>query len=187
MTRRALWIAVRFALVYGALTWLAAVTPLYLALERPLVRVANALLHQSADETRSLALEPRDGAPTYLYELRVGTQGRRLERGMHAHGFVALLYLALVAATPWTLLRRLALPAAAGALLVFTVCLLMLMGDVAGWEAEARSAMGLAVASGRPYLVPLGFVAGLHQTAAAGLIPIAYWTLVMIRPGVLRG
>ncbi|HTO51979.1 MAG TPA: hypothetical protein VMR50_01225 [Myxococcota bacterium] len=187
MTRQVLWIAARFALVYGALTWLAAVTPVYAALERPCVRVANALLRESADETRALSLEPRDGAAVYLYELRVGSQGRRLERGMHAHGFVELLFIALVAATPWGVTRRLGWALVSGAALVFAVCVLMLMSDVAGWEAEARGAMGLAALSGRPYAIPLGFVAGLHQTAAAGLIPIAFWTLVTIRPGAPRG
>ena len=187
MSRRVLWLAARFALAYGALTWLAAVTPVYAELERPFTRIAAALLRQSPDETRALSFQAHDMSGTYSYELRVGTQGRKLERGMHAHGFVALLFLALVAATPWLGARGTAACVAGGAVLVLAVCVLMLMSDVAGWDAELRAALGQSAGSGRPYPVPLGFVAGLHQTAAAGVLPIAYWALVTLRPGVLRG
>lgn len=187
MSRRALWLAARFALAYGALTWLAAVTPVYAELERPFTRIAAALLRQSPGETRELSFQVHEMGGTYGYELRLGAQGRRLERGMHAHGFVAVLFLALVAATPWLGARRTAAAVGGGAALVLAVCVLMLMSDVAGWEAEARAALGQSPDSGRPYLLPLGFVAGLHQTAAAGILPIAYWALVTLRPGAPRG
>jgi hypothetical protein len=104
---------------------------------------------------------------------------------MHVHGFVALLFVALVLATPWLGVRRLALAASAGAVLVSTICVLMLMSDVAGWEGEARAAMSLSPGS-RPYWLPVGFAAGLHQTAAAGLLPIVYWALVAVRPAAPR-
>ncbi|HTO06655.1 MAG TPA: hypothetical protein VMR86_06315 [Myxococcota bacterium] len=187
MSRRVLWLAARFALAYGALTWLAAVTPVYAELERPFTAVAAALLRQSPDETRELSFERHEMSGTYRYELRAGTQGKRLERGMHAHGFVAVLFLALVAATPWLGAPRTAAAVGGGAALVLAVCVLMLMGDVVGWEAELRAALGQSPEGARPYLVPLGFVAGLHRTAAAGVLPIAYWALVTLRPGVLRG
>jgi hypothetical protein len=186
MTKRALLLVARFALVYGALSWLAAVTPIYAELERPFEWIANAFLRESPEESRKLEFETHDLSGTYLYELRVGTKGDRLERAMHAHGFVALLFLALVAATPWLGARRLALAFASGAALVLAVCVLMLMSDVVGWEAEAQSALGFGGSAARPYLIPLGFVAGLHQTAAAGVLPIAFWALVTIRPGAAR-
>jgi hypothetical protein len=108
-----------------------------------------------------------------------------VQRGLHAHGFVALLFLALVLASPWLGARRLALAASTGAVLVVVLCVLMLMSDVARWEDEARAAMNLAPGA-RPYWLPVGFVAGLHQTAAAGLLPIVYWALVAIRPAARR-
>jgi len=185
MSRRALFFVARFALVYGALAWLAAVFPVYAQIERPFVAIANALLRETATETRALSLERRDGGGTYVYELHVGELGRRVEHGMHVHGFVALLFVALVLATPWLGVRRLARAAAAGAVLVSTICVLMLMSDVAGWEGEARAAMSLSPGS-RPYWLPVGFAAGLHQTAAAGLLPIVYWALVAVRPAAPR-
>jgi hypothetical protein len=186
MSRRAwLWLA-RFALIYGALAALAAVAPVYPMLERPLVFAASALLRQRPQESRALALETRDGDAFYAYTLRLGDQGRRLERPLHAHGFVALLFAALVASTPWLGARRFAGAVAGGALLVGALMLLMLMSDVAGWEQAAVAPLGLEPGAG-PYGLPLGFVAGLHQTAAAGVIPIAYWVLVAILPGAPRG
>ncbi|HXZ84841.1 MAG TPA: hypothetical protein VEI82_05070, partial [Myxococcota bacterium] len=117
---------------------------------------------------------------------RLGERARRIEQPMHPHGFVAVLFAALVASTPWPGARRFAFAFAGGAGLVVLIMALMLMSDVAGWESAAVAALGLEPGVG-PYLVPLGFAAGLHQTAAAGVIPIAYWALVAVRPGVLRG
>jgi hypothetical protein len=187
MPRRALLVALRFAVVYGALTWLAAVTPVYAELERPTAAIANALLRDGAGESRALSFQTEGMGGSYTYELRSGAQGRRLERPMHAHGFVMLLFIALAAASPWLGARRFAIAASAGALGVLLVCVLMLMGDVAHWDAEAHALLGQSDAASRPYLVPLGFVAGLHQTAAAGILPIAYWAMLAIRPSALRG
>ncbi|HKC52826.1 MAG TPA: hypothetical protein VKF60_18700 [Myxococcota bacterium] len=178
-------LVVRFAVVYGLLAGLAALLPVYAQLERPLVAVANGLLHETPTETRTLSFERKDDGGTYSYELRVGELGRRVERGMHAHGFVALLFVALVLATPWLGARRLALAACGGAALVLAISALMLMSDVARWEEEARAAMNLPLGS-RPYGVPIGFAAGLHQTAAGGVLPIVYWVLVAIRPAAPR-
>jgi hypothetical protein len=185
MPRRTLLLVVRFAVVYGLLAWLAAVWPVYAQLERPLVAIASALLHETATETRSLSFEPRGEGGTYSYELHVGKLGRRVGRDMHAHGFVALLFVALVLATPWLGARRFILAFSGGAALTLVICLLMLMSDVATWEQEARAAMSLPSGS-RPYGLPIGFAAGLHQTAAAGLLPIVYWVLVAIRPRAPR-
>jgi len=184
MRSRTLLLVVRFAVVYGLLAWLAAVVPVYAQMERPLVWLANSLLRERPMEARELSFAPSDGGGSYVYELRIGQQARRLERPMHAHGFVALLFAALVLATPWLGARRLALAASGGALLVVAICAAMLMSDVAGWEAETRAALNLP--PGAPYLIPLGFVAGLHQTAAAGILPIVYWALVALRPVARR-
>lgn len=183
---RVVVLVVRFAVVYGVLSWLAVVFPVYAELERPFVAIANSLLRESPPESRALSLARSGDGGTYLYELRVGEKGRRVERDMHAHGFVALLFIALVLATPWPGARRFALAVAGGAALTLAVCLLMLMGDVARWEEEARAAMDLAPGA-RPYWIPVGFAAGLHQTAAAGVLPIVYWALVAVRPDARRG
>ncbi len=182
---RAAWLVLRFAVVYGALSWLAAVLPVYAELERPLVATANAFLRESPGESRALSFERSGAGGTYLYELRVAESARRVERDMHAHGFVALLFGALVLATPWLGARRFAAAFAGGAALTGAVCLLMLMVDVAGWENEARAALNLAPGA-RPFSLPVGFAAGLHQTAAAGLLPIVYWALVAVRPDARR-
>jgi hypothetical protein len=185
MSRPIACFVARFALIYGALAWAAAVLPVYAEMERPFVAVANALLRESPGESRALSLERDADGGSYVYQLRVGELGRRVQRGLHAHGFVALLFLALVLASPWLGARRLALAASTGAALVVVLCVLMLMSDVARWEDEARAAMNLAPGA-RPYWLPVGFVAGLHQTAAAGMLPIVYWALVAIRPAARR-
>ncbi|HTO71894.1 MAG TPA: hypothetical protein VMR31_18675 [Myxococcota bacterium] len=173
MSRRAVFWLVRFAAIYAALAAFAAVAPVYRELERPLAWAANLLLRQTGG-ARTLSLERRGDETVYLYELHGDDRVSRLERPLHAHGFVLLLYGALVASTPWLGARRFAAATAGGLALVGGIALLMLMSDVASWDPSA-------------YSVPLGFVAGLHQTAAAGVIPIAYWALVAFRPAAPRG
>jgi len=157
----------------------------YAQLERPLVAVANGLLHETPMEARTLSFERREDGGTYSYELRVGELGRRVERDMHAHGFVALLFVALVLGTPWLGARRLALRRLRG------------RGararDLRAHADERRRALGRGGSAAmnlppgsRPYGVPIGFAAGLHQTAAGGLLPIVYWVLVAIRPAAPR-
>lgn len=188
MPRRILFLALRFAAAFGLLAWLAAAYPLYPQLERPVVAAANALLHQRAMESRSLALARRDEHRwVYVYDLRLGEQRRVIDRPMHAHGFVALIFASLVLATPWPGARRAALLVGIGAPLVFALCMLMLMSDVARWDAETVAALGLSPLAPGAYRLPLGFVAGLHQTAAAGLLPVVLWALVALRPASPRG
>lgn len=188
MPRRPLLLLLRFAVAFGLLAWLAAAFPVYPWLERPLVAAANALLHQRAQESRSLALVQRGGDHwLYVYELRVGEQRSVVDRPMHAHGFIALIFASLVLATPWPGARRAALLVGIGAPLVFVLCTLMLMSDVALWEAETVAALGLQPPAPGPYRIPLGFVAGLHRTAAAGLLPVVLWALVAFRPASPRG
>ena len=110
-----------------------------------------------------------------MYDLRLGSQHRELERPMHAHGFILLIFASLVLATPGLGPRRLARLVAIGAALVFALCTLMLMSDVVLWEAETVASLGLQPPAVGPYWIPLGFVAGLHRTAAAGLLPVVLW------------
>ena len=182
MPRRTLLVVLRFAAAFGLLAWLAAAFPVYPWLERPTVAVANALLHQRGLESRSLRLERRGEAWTYVYDLRVGGQARELERPIHAHGFILLIFASLALATPGLGARRLLLGVGIGALLVFALCTLMLMSDVALWEAETVTSLGLQPPGVGPYWIPLGFMAGLHRTAAAGLLPVVLWVLLAVRP-----
>lgn len=174
MPRRALILVARFALVYGLLVWLCASVPVYAWIESAATRVASAMLRERAQEARSLALERRGDAFVYVYGLRVGAVSRTLERPYHKHAFVLVLFLALVLATPGLGARDLALAFVGGGALVFLLCVAMLMSDVEHWESAALVEAGLAPTAG-PYGVPLGFVEGLHRTAAAGLLPIMVW------------
>jgi hypothetical protein len=186
MPRRTLLLLLRFAAAFGLLAWLAAAFPIYPQLERPVTAAANALLHQRAQESRELMLVQRDDRWLYLYDLRLGEQRRVSEHPMHAHGFIALIFASLVLATPGLGARRLALVLAIGLPLVFALCTLMLMSDVALWESETIASLGLEAPRIGPYWIPLGFVAGLHRTAAAGILPVVLWALLAVRPAPPR-
>jgi len=82
---------VRFALVYGLLAGSPHCCPCTRSWSGHWWRSANGLLHETPMEARTLSFERREDGGTYSYELRVGELGRRVERDMHAHGFVALL------------------------------------------------------------------------------------------------
>ena len=186
MARRTLFLVLRFGAAFGLLAWLAAALPIYVELERPITAAANAFLRDSGGERRSLELVA-DDRPHYVYEMEHGEARQTLDRPMHAHGFIALIFASLVLATPGLGLRRLAVMLAIGVPLVWALCTLMLMSDVAIWETEGRAALGLPPTAGGPYGFPLGFVAGLHRTAAAGLLPIVLWVLLAVRPTPPRG
>jgi hypothetical protein len=186
MPRRTLLLLLRFAVAFGLLAWLAHAFPVYPWLERPTVAVANALLHQRAMESRSLQLVQRDAQWLYVYDLRLGEKRSAIEKPMHAHGFILLIFASLALATPNLGWRRMALAFGIGAALAFGLCLLMLMSDVALWESETVAALGLQPPQVGPYWIPLGFVAGLHRTAAAGLLPVALWVLLLADRPVRR-
>jgi len=175
MPRLALVLVARFALVYGLLVWLCASVPVYAWIESAASRVADAGLRERAMESRALELERRGDAFVYVYDLRVGAISRTLEHPYHKHAFVLVLYLALVLATPKLGARDLASAALGGGAVVFLLCVAMLMSDVERWEIDALAAAGYPGAPG-PFPVSLGFIEGLHRTAAAGLLPVILWT-----------
>lgn len=178
MPRRLVLILARFALVYGVLVALCAVAPVYVWIERAATSVAALPLRERALEVRRLSFEPRADPPAYVYELRLGGMSREMRRAYHRHGFVLVLVVALVLATPGIGARRRALLLAAGGAAGFALCVAMLMSDVETWEREARGALG---ATRGPYPFPLGFVQGLHRTAAAGLLPVVLWAFLASR------
>lgn len=175
MYRRALVLVARFALVYGLLVGLCASVPVYAWIEAAATRVAAAGLRQGAMQSRALVLEQRGDAFVYVYDLRVGAISRKLESPYHKHAFVLVLYLALVLATPRLRARDYTVALLAGGGIVFALCVAMLMSDVEIWERDALAKAGLAETAGT-WPVSLGFIAGLHRTAAAGLLPVILWT-----------
>lgn len=181
MPRTVLILLARFALIYGALVWLCASLPVYAAIERAATRIADAALQQRAQQSRALRFEPHASPPAYVYRLRVGAIERELRHGYHKHGFVLVLFAALVLATPGLGPRRSAFCLAAGGMPALLLCAAMLMSDVEGWERAALAQSGLAPGDG-PYRVPFGFVLGLHRTAAAGLLPVILWVFLVSRP-----
>ncbi len=177
MPRSALLLIARFAAVYGLLVWLCASVPVYAWVETAASQVAASALRGGAMQSRALALERRGEAFVYVYDLRVGAVSRRIERPFHKHAFVLVLYLALVLATPQLGARERAVALLGGGAIVFALCVAMLMSDIELWENEALAAAGLAPTAG-PWPLPLGLVAGLHRTAAAGLLPVILWTFL---------
>lgn len=175
----------RFALIYGLLVWLCASVPVYAWIEGASTRVAASMLRERAMQARSLRLEERGDSTVYVYDLRIGAVARVLERPYHKHAFVLVLYLALVLATPGLRPRQLALALLGGGAAVFLLCVAMLMSDVSLWESGALAEAGLDEVPG-PWPVPLGFMAGLHRTAAAGLLPVILWVLFASPQGALR-
>ena len=185
MPRRALLLIARFTVVYGLLVWLCASVPVYAWVESVVTRVAAAALREGAMQSRALVLERRADAFVYVYDLRVGAVSRRLEQPYHKHAFVLVLFLALVLATPQLGARERAIAGLAGGAVVFAFCVAMLMSDVEIWERDALVAAGLAATAG-PWPVSLGFIQGLHRTAAAGLLPVILWTFFAASRAGLR-
>ncbi len=185
MPRLALVLVARFALVYGLAVWLCASVPVYAWIESAASRVAALTLRERALESRALELERRGDAFVYVYDMRVGAISRRLEHPYHKHAFVFVLFLSLVFATPGLGARELAVAALGGGAIVFLLCVAMLMSDVELWEREALAAAGYPGAPG-PWHVSLGFIEGLHRTAAAGLLPVILWTFFAASRAGLR-
>lgn len=178
MPRFALLLVARFAVIYGLAVWLCASVPVYAWIEAGATRVAAAALRGGAMQSRALALELREDSYVYVYELRVGAVGNRIERPYHKHAFVFVVFVALVLATPRLRARERLAALLAGGGLVFLLGVAMLMSDVERWEHEVLAAAGLALT--RPFPVSLALVEGLHRTAAAGLLPVILWTFFAV-------
>lgn len=170
MGRWAACFATRFALLYGLLLLLAAQLPVYLWLERALVWLVDASLSSTAGAQRQLWLDASGSAAVYRYEVAIGGVPRALGGPIHLHGFVPLLTLALVLATPRLAAAMRAGFAGAGALAGMLLAAGMLMSDLQGWERAAFPG------AGGPYPRAIAVFDGLHRTAAAGLIPLVLWS-----------
>jgi hypothetical protein len=167
--------AARFALLYAGLLVIAAQFPVYLWLEHALVWLVQATLPSAGAVQRQLWLEAGSGAPLYRYDVALGGLRELLGGPIHLHGFVPLVTVALVLATPRLGPARRAGYAAAAAGLAMLLAAGMLMSDLQGWERAAFPG------SRGPYPRAIALFEGLHRTAGAGLIPLVLWSFFASR------
>ena len=142
---------------------------------RRATRVAAAGLRERAMESRALAIERRDDAFVYKYDLRVGAIAKAdrapVPQARVRAGAVSSRSCSRRPGSTRATSRSRSL---GGGAIVFLLCVAMLMSDVELWEREALAAAGYPGPPG-PFPIPLGFIEGLHRTAAAGLLPLILW------------
>jgi hypothetical protein len=171
----------RFAVFYAILLGVALRVPLFEGFERPLVVVVNGALQAipGPDVTRRLELTRGPTGWSYGLELerQEDAQGqperRNVEKSYHAHGYVLVLLVALILATPglgWR--RRLGCLVVANAM-AFVLMAGLLLSDVQAWEHEA---FGRGTTRGVFWTIATAFD-GVHRSSAAGLLPILLWLL----------
>jgi hypothetical protein len=160
----------RFALLYAALLLIATRVPIYVWIEHALVRAVEPTLASGGNAVRELSLDTSAGAPAYRYEVELAGIRRALDGPIHVHGFVPLMTLALVLATPQLSRAKRAGFAVAGTLASALLAAGMLMSDLQGYELAAFPS------SSGPYPRVIALFDGLHRTAAAGLIPLVLWS-----------
>lgn len=168
----AAYFAARFALLYALLLLIAAQLPVYVWLEHALVGLVEPSLANAAGVQRQLWLDASGADPIYHYEVASAGVRRTLGGPIHLHGFVPLVTLALVLATPRLSPARRAGFAAAGALAAMLLAAGMLMSDLQGYERAAFPG------SSGPYPRAIALFDGLHRTAGAGLIPLVLWSFL---------
>ena len=159
-----------FALLYAAVLLTATRVPIYLWIEHALVRLVNPTLPNGDGALRKLSLDTSSGVPSYLYEVELAGIRRALGGPIHVHGFVPLVTLALVLATPQLTRAKRTGFAVAGTLASALLAAGMLMSDLQGYERAAFPS------SDGPYPRAISLFDGLHRTAGAGLIPLVLWS-----------
>lgn len=165
----------RFGLCYAALLSISVWAPLFEQLERPVVAGVDVLLARDAKPgiTRRLALVPRESGWVYTLDLERDGAQRRIERSLHPHAYVLLLFVALVLATSSLAWRERIGALAVGALLGLPFAGGLLLSDVLAWEQTAFP----DTASVDAWVVR-GFAA-LHRSAGAALLPPLLWLLYL--------
>jgi hypothetical protein len=165
----------RFGLWYAALLAIAVWVPLFEQLERPVVAGVDAILARDAKPgiTRSLALVPRESGWVYTLDLERDGVRRSIERSLHPHGYVLLLFVALVLATPALGWRVRVGALAVGAAIGLPFAAGLLLSDVVAWERAA-----FPDASAVDAWAVRGF-ASLHRSAGAALLPPLLWLLYL--------
>lgn len=171
--KRVARLLLRFGVWYAGLLAISVWTPLFEQLERPVVAGVDAILAHDATPgpTRKLALVPRESGWVYTLELERDGVQRSVERGLHPHAYLLLLFVALLLATPALRWRVRVVGLAVGAALSLLLAAGLLLSDVATWERaafpDATSVDAWAVR---------GFAA-LHRSAGAALLPPLLWLL----------
>jgi hypothetical protein len=185
MRRSAQILLARFALIYGLLVWLCASVPLYAWIEdaRRASPPAPARARDAGAHARARAA---GDSFVYVYDVRIGRglahRSRAVPQSTRSCSCSTWRW---CCATPGLGRRKLGFALLGGGTVVFLLCVGMLMSDVVRWEADALAGAGLDGAPG-PWPVPVGFMAGLHRTAAAGLRPVVLWVFFAIPKDALR-
>lgn len=168
-------LSLRFACLYALLVFASSRIPLFPRLEEAAVFVVDLAYRGGAHAGASRSLELARAGDDWVYRFTVETQAglARIQQRYHPHGYVLILFAALVLATPDIGWRSRALSLAAGGALVFGYGVGLLASDLQGWE-RALAAGGAAPASLR-WATPLGWLAALHRTAGSALVPLMLW------------
>ena len=161
----------QFAALYAGLTWLASVAPVYPAIERVVAAGAHAALapFASGDERRALSIESRDGVSMYRFDVEIDGRRRILGGPIRFHGFIPLLFVALVLATPGLSWRRRGLSLLVGGAACLLLATGMLMSHLQDLERAAFPD------SDGPYPGFIKWMDGIGRTAAGGLLPVVLW------------
>lgn len=180
-------LVLRFGLLYAVLVFVSLQLPLFAWVEAGAVELVDASLRSSGGggHGRSLSLLQREDDWYYRFEFRLGEGEENVERRYHPHAYVLLLFVSLVLGTPGLTVRRRLLSLGVGGLLVFALGVGLLMSDVQSWEQAAAVESG-ADGSGGAFRLPLGWLAALHRTSGAALIPLLLWLLFAAGPAVAR-
>ena len=178
MKRLVLRFVLQFALIYAALVWLASAIPVYVWIERALVGFVDLTLQMrsAADVSRELALDLQQAPPVYRLSIDFGQEARVLGGPMRLHGFLPVLFVALVIATPRLALKRRLISLVVGSALCLLLASGMLMNYVQTLERRSFPT------SPGPYPAWIGLVNGLQRTAAGGLIPVILWGFLVSGP-----
>lgn len=162
---------VQFALLYAGLTWLASVAPVYPAIERALAALAGAALgpFEAEGEHRSLRIESPDGTAVYRFDVEIDGRRRILGGPIRLHGFVPLLFVALVLATPGLSWKRRGISLVVGT----GACMLLATGMLMNYlQVLERAAFP---GSDGPYPQAISWLDAVGRTAAGGLLPLVLW------------
>ena len=171
-----------FLALYSALLVVGLGFGLAIALERGIAAVAVAGMGTMGEPVeRVVTLEQDGGKVTYAISVAVGSQKSEgtLRHVFHAHNL--LLFAALVLATPGLAARQRALALGSGLTLIFTLDVLITMGDI--WTGENKS-LGIDARTGGTWgLSQVGYVLRyLHPTGGAFMAPVFIWALALVGP-----
>ena len=165
----------RFVILYAVLTYASLQFPIFEVLESASVALVDVgySISISGEAQRSVELVELDGVPTYRLGISRPSGRTELHYPYHPHGYIAMLYVAVVLATPAVDRRRRLLWLVGGTFGVLLLATGLLVSDLALWLADAE------LAPGPPSWSPIGLLGGLHRTSGAVLLPVLLWMIVV--------